>query len=394
MTKLPIIRLRPREGRRVKAGAPWVFSNEIVMDTAVKALAPGSSVALADDKGAALGVGYFNPKSLIAVRLLAPPGTQVGRAFLAEKLRSALALRKRLFDSSFYRLVHAEGDGLPGLVIDRFGDSLAVQVTTAGMERMLEDLIAAIDDVLAPSLVVLRNDALARGLEGLDSYVRAVKGDTTAKIQIEENGARYAADLLSGQKSGWYYDQRDNRAFMAELARGGRVLDAYCYSGGFGVLAAANGAAHVTAIDSSEGALKLASESAVANDVQSRCAFVKAGVPDELERMAGAGERFDIVICDPPPFAPSRKDVEAGARAYRKLARLAAGVVAPGGFLMLASCSHNISEERFAAECALGLVRAGRTGRLIRKAGAGADHPAHPTLPETAYLKTLLYFLD
>jgi 23S rRNA (cytosine1962-C5)-methyltransferase len=394
MTKLPIIRLRPREGRRVRAGAPWVFSNEIVMDAAVKSLAPGASVTLADDKGAALGVGYFNPKSLIAVRLLAPSGTQVGRAFLAEKLRGALALRKRLFDSPFYRLVHAEGDGLPGLVIDRFGDSLAVQVTTAGMERMLDDLIAAIDDVLAPSLVVLRNDAPARGLEGLASYVRTVKGDATAKIQIEENGARYAADLLSGQKSGWYYDQRDNRAYMAKLARGGRVLDAYCYSGGFGVLAAANGAARVTAIDSSEGALKLASESAATNDVQSLCAFVKADIPAELERMAGASERFDVVICDPPPFAPSRKDVEAGARAYRKLARLAAGVVAPGGFLMLASCSHNVSEERFAAECALGLVRAGRSGRLIRKAGAGADHPAHPMLPETAYLKTLLYFLD
>jgi len=378
----------------VRAGAPWVFSNEIVMDAAVKSLAPGASVTLADDKGAALGVGYFNPKSLIAVRLLAPSGTQVGRAFLAEKLRGALALRKRLFDSPFYRLVHAEGDGLPGLVIDRFGDSLAVQVTTAGMERMLNDLIAAIDDVLAPSLVVLRNDAPARGLEGLASYVRTVKGDATAKIQIEENGARYAADLLSGQKSGWYYDQRDNRAYMAKLARGGRVLDAYCYSGGFGVLAAANGAARVTAIDSSEGALKLASESAATNDVQSLCAFVKADIPAELERMAGAGERFDVVICDPPPFAPSRKDVEAGARAYRKLARLAAGVVAPGGFVMLASCSHNVSEERFAAECALGLVRAGRSGRLIRKAGAGADHPAHPMLPETAYLKTLLYFLD
>jgi 23S rRNA (cytosine1962-C5)-methyltransferase len=234
----------------------------------------------------------------------------------------------------------------------------------------------------------------ARNLEGLNSYVRAARGEAPTWLEVEENGARYVADLAAGQKSGWYYDQRDNRAFMAGLAAGGRVLDAYCYSGGFGVLAAARGAAEVTGIDSSEPALVLAREAAAQNDVAVRCRFVKADVSGELERMGREGKRFDIVIADPPPFAPSRKDVEPGARAYRKLARLAASVVAPDGFLMLASCSHNISAERFAAECAAGLARAERQGRLIRQAGAGVDHPVHPMLPETAYLKTLVYALE
>ena len=394
MKSLPVIRLRPREGRRVKAGAPWAFSNEIIMDGAAKALAPGTPVALADDKGEKIGTGYFNPKSLIAVRLMAPPGAELSRDLLAAKLRRALALRERLFDAPYYRLVHAEGDGLPGLVIDRFGSVLSLQVTTAGMERLTDDLLAALDEVLRPDCVVLRNDTPARSHEGLDSYVKAARGDIPARVTVEENGVRYAADLSAGQKSGWYYDQRGNRAFMAGLAKDGRVLDVYSYSGGFSVLAAAKGAAEVTLVDSSEAALKLAAEAADTNGVASRCRFVKADAMTELERLSAAGKAFDIVICDPPPFAPSRKDVEAGARAYRKLARLAAGVTATGGFVLIASCSHNMPEDRFASECAMGLARTGRQARLIRKAGASADHPSHPMLQETGYLKALVFALD
>jgi 23S rRNA (cytosine1962-C5)-methyltransferase len=394
MTSLPIIRLRPREGRRVRAGAPWAYSNEIVMAGAAKSLEPGSAVTLADDKGTALGVGYFNPKSLIAIRLMAPPGGELSRGLIAGKLRRALFLRERLFDTPYYRLVHAEGDGLPGLVIDRFGGTLSLQVTTAGMEKLLPELLAALDEVVRPDCVVLRNDVPARAFEGLASYVKAAKGEVPARISVEENGIRYAADLVGGQKSGWYYDQRGNRATMAGLAKNARAIDVYSYSGGFSVLAAVKGAAEVTAIDSSEGALKLAFESAEANGVSSRCRFVKADAMAELERLGGEGKRFDIVVCDPPPFAPSRKDVEAGARAYRKLARLAANAAAPSGFVLLASCSHNMPAERFASECALGFKRAGREAKLIGKSGAGADHPSHPMLPETEYLKTLVFALD
>jgi 23S rRNA (cytosine1962-C5)-methyltransferase len=391
---LPVIRLKPREGRRVRAGAPWVFSNEIVMDAKAKTLAPGTPVALASDDGSLIGIGYFNPKSLIAVRLLGPPDVEINTSFIRSRLERALKLRTQFYAAPFYRLIHAEGDALPGLVVDRFVDALVVQVTTAGMERLTDDVLAALDETMAPACVILRNDTPARTLEGLPHYIRVARGEAPARLSVEENGARYFADPQEGQKSGWYYDQRDNRRFMAELASGKTCLDVYSYSGGFGILAAVKGASQSVLIDSSEPALQLAREAAETDGVIQRCRFVKAEAFAELERLATQRQSFDTVICDPPPFAPSRKDVEAGARAYRKLARLAASVVAPGGFLLLASCSYNVSPERFAAECAAGIHRAGRRAALIRQAGAGPDHPVHPLLPETAYLKALVFALD
>jgi 23S rRNA (cytosine1962-C5)-methyltransferase len=237
----------------------------------------------------------------------------------------------------------------------------------------------------------LRNDAPARGLEGLELYVRAEKG-AMGRIAVEENGARYFADLGQGQKTGWYYDQRDNRAFIAGLAKGKSLLDAYAYTGGFGILAARAGASEVTCLDSSTPALALAEDSAAANQVSIRA--VKADVFEELERLAAQKELFNIVVADPPPFVKSKKDLEPGAKAYRKLARLAASVTAPGGLVLLASCSHNIPADRFASECAAGILRTGRKASLIRSAGASPDHPVHPMLPESAYLKALVYALD
>jgi len=390
----PVIRLRKGEGRRVRAGAPWAFSNEIVLDDATKKLEPGRPVELAAPDGTPMGSGYFNPRSLIAIRLLGSPQAEFGPDFFAARLIRALSLREALFAEPFYRLAHAEGDQLPGVVIDRFGDTLVVQITTAGMEHLTEPLLSALDKVVAPECVILRNDAQARALEGLEPYVRVVKGEPPARLIVRENGAVYFADPQAGQKSGWYYDQRDNRLFMAQLAEGKRVLDAYCYTGGFAVLTAARGAAHVTGLDSSSAALDLARAAAEENAIASLCSFSKAEMFEALERLAQDRRQFDIVIADPPPFAPSRKDVESGARAYRKLARLAAALVAPEGYLLLASCSHNISPERFGDECAAGLVRASRTARLIRQAGASPDHPVHPLLPETAYLKALVYAVE
>ena len=386
------IKLKPKEGRRARAGAPWIFSNEVQMDASAKALSPGSVVNVEFDDGQPLGTGYFNSKSLIAVRLLEPKtDTTIGTGFFVRRIERALKLREALYPGPFYRLLHAEGDGVPGLTLDRFGDTVTVQTNTAGMEALIEPLLTALEKTFAPKTVILRNDAPARALEGLDEYVRAAKGEA-GRIAVEENGVRYFADLASGQKTGWYYDQRDNRAFMAGLARGKSVLDAYSYTGGFGLAAAKAGAKETICLDSSAPALALADESAAANGVSIKA--VKADVFEELERLAAAKETFDIVIADPPPFVRARKDLEPGAKAYRKLARLAASVTAPGGFLLLASCSHNIPMERFAAECAAGLSRAERRGALIRQAGAGADHPVHPMLPETAYLKALVYALD
>jgi 23S rRNA (cytosine1962-C5)-methyltransferase len=380
------------KARRARIGSPWIFSNEIRMDDAAKAIAPGAIVNVRGEDGRAFGTGYFNPKSLIAVRLLTEDcDAAVDEDFFVDRFKRAAALRDSLYPRPFYRLLHAEGDGVPGLVIDRFGDTLSVQIGTAGMEKQRDAMLAALDRVLRPATVILRADAPSRALEGLDSYVKTVKGEGH-RIAVEENGARYIADLREGQKTGWYYDQRDNRAFTAALAKAKTVLDAYSYTGGFGILAAKAGAKEVVCLDSSQAALALAEESARANSVAIKP--VKADVFEELERLGAAGEHFDIVLADPPPFVKSKKDLEPGAKAYRKLARLAASVVAPGGMLMLASCSHNIAPERFAAECAQGLHRAGRRAALIRQAGAGPDHPVHPFLPESAYLKALAYALD
>jgi len=390
MSKNPVVTLKPKEGRRARAGAPWIFSNEVA--GLPKELPAGSVVDVKFDDGQPLGSGFFNPKSLITVRLFARTlDANPNRKFFERHLSRALALREKIYDRPFYRLVHAEGDGLPGLVIDRFGDVLVVQITIAGMELVLTELMAALRVLLKPTTIILRNDTPSRALEGLPSYVRAELGNA-GRIVVEENGARYLADLGSGQKTGWYYDQRDNRAFIAGLARGRSVLDAYSYTGGFGILAAQGGASEVICLDSSEQALALAEESAAANRVSVRA--VKADVFEELTRLATQKEKFDIVVADPPPFVKSKKDLEPGAKAYRKLARLAAEVTAPNGILLLASCSHNIPLERFASECAAGISRGGRNASLIRTAGAGPDHPVHPMLPESAYLKALVYALD
>jgi len=392
MSKHKTIRLKPKTGRRAKAGAPWVFSNEIDMTAPTKALAPGTLVNVAvDDR--ALGTGYFNPQSLIGVRLLDPEkDAPIDKAFFAKRFARARTLRDALYGKPYYRLVHAEGDGLPGLTIDRFDDVCVAQITTAGMEGLIAPMLEALDEVLSPRAVVLRNDAPSRTLEGLDDYVRAGRGEIPSRITIEENGARYFADLQGGQKTGWYYDQREHRAFMAGLAKNRSVLDAYCYAGGFAILAAKNGAKETIGIDSSQPALSLAEEAAAANKVA--CTFVKADVVEEMNRLIEAKQTFDIVIADPPPFVKARKDLEAGARAYRRVARLGASVTAKNGFLFLASCSHNMPLERFADECALGIMRTGRRASLIRQGGAGGDHPVHPMLPETAYLKALVYALD
>ena len=380
------------KGRRARIGSPWIFSNEIRMDEAAKAIVPGSVVNVRGEDGREFGTGYFNPHSLIAVRLLAEEcDTVIDRDFFSTRLGRALALRERFYEAPFYRLVHAEGDGLPGLVIDRFDDVLTVQAGTAGMEKQLDNIVAALEARLKPKTIILRNDAPSRALEGLDPYVRAAKGEG-ARVAVLENGCRYLADLAQGQKTGWYYDQRDNRAFIAALAKGKSVLDAYSYTGGFGVAAAKAGAKEVVCLDSSAPALALAEESARANGVKIQA--VKADVFEELERLVGREETFDIVIADPPPFVKSKKDLEPGAKAYRKLAKLAAQVTAQRGILLVASCSHNIPPDRFAAECAAGIARTGRAASLIRSAGAGPDHPVHPLLPESAYLKALVYALD
>jgi 23S rRNA (cytosine1962-C5)-methyltransferase len=389
------VTLQPGRQKRAEGGHPWIYSNEIAMDAAAKALPPGGLVTVRKADGKGLGVATFNAHPLVSARLLSRDATQrIDRTFFVRVLRRALVLREKLFATPYYRLIHAEADGLPGLVVDRFGPALVCQFNTAGMALLEADVLAALDQVLSPEIVVLRNDSPARLAEGLTTEVRVAKGEIAGPIELLENGSRFQADLVGGQKTGWFFDQRDNRRVMASLARGGRVLDLYTFAGGFAVQAAVAGARDVVAIDRSEPALVLATAAAALNGVAERCSFQRGEAYAELERLAQAEERFDTVIADPPAFVKSKKDLASGLRGYRKLARLAAAVTAKGGVLFIASCSHNADLPSFADAVRRGIAETGRNSRILRTSGADADHPVHPALPESAYLKAQVYMID
>jgi 23S rRNA (cytosine1962-C5)-methyltransferase len=389
------LRLRPGHDRRLRAGHPWVFSNELDWSADMRQLPPGVLVRLEAAGGRPEGTFMFNPRSLIAARRLSrDPEAVIDREFAAGRLERAGALRSRMFAAPFYRLCHAEGDGLPGLVIDRYGDVLVIEHNTAGMAALEREILDALIGLFAPAAVVARDDSAARTLEGLGERIAVLAGALPERVTVEEGGVVFPVNPLAGQKTGWFYDQRLNRDAVAPLARGGRVLDVYCHTGAFGLRCAAEGAAHVTLADRSELALALAAETARANGLAERIEILRAEAFGVLERLAGEGSRYDLVVCDPPAFAKSRKDHGPALKGYEKLARLAASVVALGGFLFLASCSHHVTAEEFATCVARGLARAGREGRVLRSAGAGPDHPVHPHLPESAYLKAALVQLD
>lgn len=383
--------LLPGRHKRVQAGHPWIYSNEIVMNEEARRIPAGSVVTIFTADGAAIGTAMFNPAPLISARMLSrQPDALVDKSFIETRIVSALKMRQQFFAKPYYRLIHAEADGLPGLIIDRYDDTLVLQANTAGMDRLQTQIVEALEAVLQPKRIIARNDSSARLAEGLGQGTSIIKGLQADELQIEENGVKFMIKPITGQKTGWFFDHRDNRAFMASLAKGKRVLDAYTYAGGFALQCAAAGAAEVVALDSSQAALDMAAKSAQINGVNSRCRFVCADAFEELERLNRAGERFDVVIADPPAFAKAKKDVGAASRAYTKLTRLAAGITAAEGYMLIASCSHNVDAALFAELVAKGLSAAGRSGRIIRSSGAGIDHPIHPFLPESAYLKAIV----
>ena len=392
LKKLPTVILRAGEDRRVRAGHPWAFSNEILMDADAKAIPVGSLATLRAPGGEALALVTFNPHSLIAARVLSTnPEAQVDALFIGRRLTQAAALRNRLIGVPYYRLIHAEADGLPGVIIDRFGDAFVVQVNTAGMDALTPVLLEALEAEFSPTTIILKNDSPVRELEGLKREVVVAKGEA-GSIELIENDARFVADLSEGQKTGWFYDQRDNRRFMAGLAKDARVLDAYCYSGGFGVLAATRGAKSVVCLDRSQPALNAAQQAAALNGVDKIVSFRKSEVFEALEKEKPRS--YEVVICDPPAFVKSRKDLKTGAQGYRKLVRLAAPLVTKGGFFFVASCSHLVDPPLFAEQVRRGLHDAERSGRILLSSGAALDHPVHPNLPETAYLKAMVLQLD
>ena len=382
----PTVRLNPNADKRLRAGHPWAFSNEIRMSPEYRAWERGMPVKLESADGWRYGTFMFNPHSLIAARLLdRNPEAEIDAAWVGHRIARAASLRARLVDPLFHRLVHAEADGLPGLIVDRYGDVAVVQANTAGMDRLLPDITAALVGQLGLRAVVARNDSAAREQEGLAQEIRLLHGTEAATV-AQEAGVVFPIDPLGGQKTGFFYDQRPNREVVAGLAKGARVLDVFCHVGAFGLGCAKAGAKEVVLVDSSAPALEQALAAAASNGLAGVSAK-RGDAFDVMAELAQAGEKFDIVVVDPPAFAKTKKDQPNGLRAYSRMARMAAGLVVPGGFLFAASCSHHAPLDLFAAPIGEGLHRARREGAVVFTGFAGPDHPVHPQVPESAYLK-------
>jgi len=393
----PVVRLKPKaEARAIRHGFPWVYADELVTDRRTQALASGALAVLEDGERRPLGLVTVNVKSKIIARMLdRDPEAVINRDWFATRLAKALAHRARLYPQPFYRLVHAESDGLPGVVIDRFGDTAVVQPNAAWAEAALADLVAALVDVTGVATVIKNGSGRARGLEGLAEEIAVVHGNApTAPIPVPMNGATYMADLMGGQKTGLFFDQRENHAFAARLAQGAKVLDVFSHVGGFALAALAGGAVSALAVDASAPALALAGQGAKASGFADRFAIRQGDAFEVLEALGSEGTRFDLVICDPPAFAPAKPALEAGLRAYERIARLAAPLVAPGGYLVLCSCSHAADLHAFRNASARGIGRGGRRGQIIHTGFAGPDHPVLPQLAESSYLKALAFRLD
>lgn len=390
------VRLSPKaEARAIRHGFPWVYAGELTLDRRTKNLAAGSLAVLSDAEGREMGVVTVNPASKILCRSLdSDPAAVIDVAWFKARLTRALAYRSRIFDQPFYRLVHAEADGLPGVVIDRFGDVAVIQPNAAWAEALIAPLTEALVAVTGVTTVIKNGSGRARSLEGLPEETVVVYGTApTAPIAVPMNGAYYMADVMGGQKTGLFYDQRPNHAFVAGLVKGARVLDVFSHVGGFGLAALAGGAAAVTCVDGSASALALATEGAIAMGAQDRFTARQGDAFAVLEDLLAMGEKYDVVICDPPAFAPSKNALEAGLRAYERVAKLAAGLVVEGGYLGLCSCSHAADLSKFRNASARGIGRAGRRGQIIYTGFAGADHPVQPQLAESGYLKSLVFRL-
>lgn len=393
---LPVIRLKPKaNARAIRRGAPWVFENECVMDRRTKALAPGTIARLEDAERQPLAVIGVNSASKIVARVLdRDPEAQIDAAWLHARLSKALALRERLYDAPFYRLIHAEGDGLPGVIIDRFGPYAVIQPNAAWAEALLPELTQALIDVTGVETVLKNAGGRGRALEGLDDADAVLAGSAPeAPVPVVMNGATYMADLTGGQKTGLFYDQRPNHAFAARLSQGARVLDVFSHVGGFGLAALAGGAEAALCVDGSAPALALAEQGAGLMAAADRFTARHGDAFATLDALAAEDARFDVVVCDPPAFAPNKPALDKGLRAYERVARLAAALVEEDSYLVLCSCSHAADLTAFTGACLRGIGRAGRRAQLIHSGQAGPDHPLLPQLAESGYLKALFFRL-
>src|SRR5690554_4550494 len=387
---LPTLRLKSNCDRRLRAGHLWVFSNEVdTAQTPLTALAAGDEVQVLNASGKVLGLATVSPDNLTCARLHSRDADHgLNKSLLVHRIKIALSLREKLFDKPFYRLVYGESDLLPGLVVDRFGDYLVVQITTPGMERVRGEVIEALVQVLAPAGVLFKNDGAARKAEKLDACVEVAFGEVRERVALEENGVLFEAPVHTGQKTGWFYDHRMNRARLAPYVKGKRVLDLYSYIGGWGVQAAVFGASEVMCVDSSAPALDLVEHNASLNGVAEKMAVIEGDVMEALRELKGAGEKFDVVIADPPAFIKKRKDVRNGENAYRRLNEQAMRLLNKDGILVSASCSMHLAENSLRDILLAASRHLDRHLVIAERGFQGADHPLHPAIPETGYIKS------
>ncbi|NJO17970.1 MAG: class I SAM-dependent rRNA methyltransferase [Thioploca sp.] len=384
--------LKKNADRRLRIGHIWIYSNEVDTNRSpLNSFEIGQTITIYSHHNKILGNGYINPHSLICARLISrDPQYHLDQSLLLRRLNSALSLRQRLFAKPFYRLVYGESDGLPGLVVDRFGEIIVVQITTAGMERVREEVIAALTATLQPQAIVLRNDTTIRTLEGLENYIAVVQGQLPTEIVIEENQAHFYVSVLEGQKTGWFYDHRYNRARLQHYAQQQRVLDVFSYSGAWSIPAALAGAHQVWCIDSSQPALELINKNAVLNGVETKVSPILGDAFEQLKELHRAGEKFDLIILDPPAFIKRKKDQLAGEQAYRRINQLAIQLLNKEGILISASCSLHLPSQTL-----LDLLRAtsqqlDRGLQILEQGHQSPDHPIHPAIPETAYIKAFV----
>jgi 23S rRNA (cytosine1962-C5)-methyltransferase len=384
------IDLKKNEDKRLRKGHLWVFSNEIdTKKTTLDQFSAGDLVNIKSDDGKIMGTAYINPQTLICARLLSrKPNLKCGVNFFKDRLITALTLRDKLFNKPFYRLVYGESDGLPGLVIDRFGSVLSVQITTAGIEQRKDAVVAALVELLNPIAIILKNDNSQRELEGLSLESEVVYGELPETLIIEENGAQFKIDVLNGQKTGWFYDHRSSRGILASIAKNQRILDLFSYTGAWGIPAAVADASEVTCVDASESALKLAKVNAQLNQVEDKMQFVRSDVFEFLKQARLDNQLYDIIVLDPPALIKRKKDFKQGYEAYRRLNQLALQVLSKNGILISASCSFHLSRENL-HEILRGSGRhIDRHLVFFNSGGQGPDHPIDPASPETDYLKT------
>ncbi len=389
--ELAEIYLKKGQERRLNQGHLWVYSNEIdTQKTSLKNFTAGEQVIVLSHQGKPLGIAYINPHSLICARLISRnTSVLLDRSLFVHRIKIALSLRERLFAKPYYRLIFGESDLLPGIVVDRFNDILVVQISTAGMEQQREALVEALQKVLKPAVILMRNDVKMRQLEGLELYNEVVHGELPERVDIEENNTRFQLDLLKGQKTGWFYDHRMNRARIQGYAKDKRVLDLFSYVGAWGLEAATAGASEVFCVDASEQALDWLDSSAALNNF-TNITSIQGNVFDVLKHLRNEREKFDIVIVDPPAFIKRKKDFKEGMNAYRRVNQMAMQLCTRDALLVTASCSHHMPAETLVQQIQGAARHLDRFAQILEQGHQSPDHPIHPALPETAYIKSFI----